>query len=126
MESYLSESLKSRSHRQHVCECSDYRFSCDRCLILCVLKIMRDQVRKQAFSQRLLHQPNVLALHFVCLFFLISSQLWVNIVNGDIQDSTRSDLYEYIVDFLTYCLDQELVWTHADWLLQKSEEVCVS
>ncbi|XP_011236905.1 transforming growth factor-beta receptor-associated protein 1 isoform X2 [Mus musculus] len=52
-------------------------------------------------------------------------QLWVNIVNGDIQDSTRSDLYEYIVDFLTYCLDQELVWTHADWLLQKSEEIGV-
>lgn len=50
----------------------------------------------------------------------------MKIVNGDIQDSTRSDLYEYIVDFLTYCLDQELVWTHADWLLQKSEEVCVS
>ncbi|XP_062934548.1 transforming growth factor-beta receptor-associated protein 1 [Cynocephalus volans] len=52
-------------------------------------------------------------------------QLWVNIVNGDIQDSTRSDLYEYVVDFLTYCLDQELVWTYADWVLQKSEEVGV-
>ncbi|KAG3268145.1 transforming growth factor-beta receptor-associated protein 1 [Ictidomys tridecemlineatus] len=52
-------------------------------------------------------------------------QLWVNIVNGDIQDSTRSDLYEYIVDFLTYCLDQELVWTYADWVLQRSEEVGV-
>uniref|UniRef100_A0A8D2D1X8 Transforming growth factor beta receptor associated protein 1 n=1 Tax=Sciurus vulgaris TaxID=55149 RepID=A0A8D2D1X8_SCIVU len=52
-------------------------------------------------------------------------QLWVNIVNGDIQDSTRSDLYEYIVDFLTYCSDQELVWTYADWVLQRSEEVGV-
>ncbi|XP_010643246.1 transforming growth factor-beta receptor-associated protein 1 isoform X2 [Fukomys damarensis] len=52
-------------------------------------------------------------------------QLWVNIVNGNIQDSTRSDLYEYIVDFLTYCSDQQLVWTYADWVLQKSEEVGV-
>ncbi|PNI30426.1 TGFBRAP1 isoform 3 [Pan troglodytes] len=52
-------------------------------------------------------------------------QLWVNIVNGDVQDSTRSDLYEYIVDFLTYCLDEELVWAYADWVLQKSEEVGV-
>lgn len=50
-------------------------------------------------------------------------QLWVNIVNGDVQDSTRTDLYEYIVDFLTYCLDQQLVWTYADWVLQKSQEV---
>ncbi|XP_043392469.1 transforming growth factor-beta receptor-associated protein 1 isoform X8 [Chelonia mydas] len=49
-------------------------------------------------------------------------QLWVKIVNGDIQDSTRSDLYEYIVDFLTFCSDQELVWKYAEWVLQKSEE----
>uniref|UniRef100_G3X1U5 Transforming growth factor beta receptor associated protein 1 n=1 Tax=Sarcophilus harrisii TaxID=9305 RepID=G3X1U5_SARHA len=52
-------------------------------------------------------------------------QLWVNIVNGEIHDSTRADLYEYIVDFLTYCLDQELVWKYAEWVLQKSEEVGV-
>nr|XP_017531848.2 transforming growth factor-beta receptor-associated protein 1 isoform X1 [Manis javanica]XP_036875884.1 transforming growth factor-beta receptor-associated protein 1 isoform X1 [Manis javanica] len=52
-------------------------------------------------------------------------QLWVNIVNGDIHDSTRSDLYEYVVDFLTYSVDQELVWRYADWALQKSEEVGV-
>ncbi|KAM6178702.1 transforming growth factor-beta receptor-associated protein 1 [Rhynchocyon petersi] len=52
-------------------------------------------------------------------------QLWVNIVNGDIHDSTRSDLYDYIVDFLTYCSDQDLVWKYADWVLQKSEEVGV-
>ncbi|XP_042551451.1 transforming growth factor-beta receptor-associated protein 1 [Dipodomys spectabilis] len=52
-------------------------------------------------------------------------QLWVNIVDGDVQDSTRSDLYEYIVDFLTFCLDRELVWTYADWVLQKSEEIGV-
>ncbi|XP_028912442.1 transforming growth factor-beta receptor-associated protein 1 [Ornithorhynchus anatinus] len=52
-------------------------------------------------------------------------QLWVNIVNGDIHDATRPDLYEYIVDFLTFCLDQELVWKYAEWVLQKSEEVGV-
>ncbi|XP_047637279.1 transforming growth factor-beta receptor-associated protein 1 [Phacochoerus africanus] len=52
-------------------------------------------------------------------------QLWVNIVNGDVQDATRSDLYEYVVDFLTYSLDSDLVWTYADWVLQKSQEVGV-
>ncbi|XP_074210798.1 transforming growth factor-beta receptor-associated protein 1 isoform X1 [Camelus bactrianus] len=52
-------------------------------------------------------------------------QLWVNIVNGDVHDATRSDLYEYIVDFLTYSLDPELVWKYADWALQKSQEVGV-
>ncbi|XP_062982292.1 transforming growth factor-beta receptor-associated protein 1 isoform X2 [Elgaria multicarinata webbii] len=52
-------------------------------------------------------------------------QLWIKIVNGDIQDSTRTDLYEYIVDFLTSCLDHELVWKYAEWVLQQSEEVGV-
>ncbi|KAM9171258.1 transforming growth factor-beta receptor-associated protein 1 isoform 1-T2 [Pangshura tecta] len=52
-------------------------------------------------------------------------QLWVKIVNGDIHDSTRSDLYEYLVDFLTFCSDQKLVWKYAEWVLQKSEEVGV-
>ncbi|XP_032508622.1 LOW QUALITY PROTEIN: transforming growth factor-beta receptor-associated protein 1 [Phocoena sinus] len=52
-------------------------------------------------------------------------QLWVSIVNGDIHDSTRSDLYEYIVDFLTYSLDPDLVWAYADWVLQKNPEVGV-
>ncbi|XP_066123958.1 transforming growth factor-beta receptor-associated protein 1 [Saccopteryx bilineata] len=52
-------------------------------------------------------------------------QLWVNIVNGDIHDPTRSDLYEYVVDFLTYSADPGLVWKYMDWVLQKSEEVGV-
>lgn len=52
-------------------------------------------------------------------------QLWVKIVDGDIQDSTRSDLYEYIVDFLTFCSDQDLVWKYSEWILQKNEEVGV-
>ena len=53
-------------------------------------------------------------------------KLWVSIVNGDVQDSTRSDLYEYIVDFLTYNTDPDLVWRHADWALQRSQEVRAS
>lgn len=57
----------------------------------------------------------------ICVFLL---QLWVKIVDGDIQDSTRSDLYDYIVDFLTFCPDQELVWKYSEWILQKNEEVC--
>ncbi|XP_066476276.1 transforming growth factor-beta receptor-associated protein 1 [Tiliqua scincoides] len=52
-------------------------------------------------------------------------QLWVKIVNGEIQDSTRTDLYEYIVDFLTSCLDHELVWKYAEWVLQRNEEIGV-
>ncbi|XP_064413657.1 transforming growth factor-beta receptor-associated protein 1 homolog [Latimeria chalumnae] len=52
-------------------------------------------------------------------------QLWVKIVNGDLQDTTRSDLYEYIVDFLSFCSNHELVWKYADWALQKNEKVGV-
>eukprot|EP00070_Physeter_catodon_P045522 XP_028352416.1 transforming growth factor-beta receptor-associated protein 1 isoform X1 [Physeter catodon] len=52
-------------------------------------------------------------------------QLWVRIVNGDIHDCTRSDLYEYVVDFLTDSLDPDLVWQYADWVLQKNPEVGV-
>ncbi|XP_029460709.1 transforming growth factor-beta receptor-associated protein 1 [Rhinatrema bivittatum] len=52
-------------------------------------------------------------------------QLWAQIVNGDLQDTTRPDLFEYIVDFLTFCTDQELVWKYADWVLQKNEQVGV-
>lgn len=50
----------------------------------------------------------------------------MNIVNGEIDDPTRADLYDYVVDFLTHNPDHELVWKYADWALQKSEEVCAS
>lgn len=50
----------------------------------------------------------------------------MNIVNGEMDDPTRTDLYDYVVDFLTHSPDHELVWKHADWALQKSEEVCAS
>lgn len=57
-------------------------------------------------------------------FLIFFSQLWVQIVDGDIEDSTRSDLYEYVVDFLTFCSDQDLVGKYSEWVLQKNEEVC--
>lgn len=50
-------------------------------------------------------------------------QLWVKIVDGQLQDATRSDLFEYIVDFLSFCSNHELVWKYTDWVLQRSEEV---
>eukprot|EP00079_Xenopus_tropicalis_P013183 XP_002941202.1 PREDICTED: transforming growth factor-beta receptor-associated protein 1 [Xenopus tropicalis] len=52
-------------------------------------------------------------------------QIWVKIINGDLEDSTRPDLFEYVVDFLTFSRDQHLVWQYADWVLQKSEQVGV-
>lgn len=52
-------------------------------------------------------------------------QLWVKIVNGDLQDPTRANLFEYIVDFLTFCTDNDLVWKYSEWVLQKSEQIGV-
>lgn len=47
-------------------------------------------------------------------------QLWIRVADGELQDSTRSDLYEYIVDFLCSCSNLDLVWKHADWTLRKN------
>ncbi|XP_030637432.1 transforming growth factor-beta receptor-associated protein 1 homolog [Chanos chanos] len=52
-------------------------------------------------------------------------QLWVRVVNGDLQDSTRSDLFEYVVDFLSFCPKPDLVWKYADWALQKDQKIGV-
>ncbi|KAJ8397886.1 hypothetical protein AAFF_G00432330 [Aldrovandia affinis] len=52
-------------------------------------------------------------------------QLWVRVVDGDLQDSTRSDLYEYVVDFLSFCSSLDLVWKYAEWALQKEQKVGV-
>ncbi|XP_043926934.1 transforming growth factor-beta receptor-associated protein 1 [Protopterus annectens] len=52
-------------------------------------------------------------------------QLWVKIVNGDLQDTTRTDLFDYIVDFLSFCPNRDMVWKYADWALQKNEEIGV-
>lgn len=47
-------------------------------------------------------------------------QLWIRVADGELQDSTRSDLYEYIVDFLCSCSNLDLVWKYADWTLRKN------
>lgn len=52
-------------------------------------------------------------------------QLWIRVVDGDLQDSTRSGLYEYIVDFLCSCSNPDLVWKHADWALAKDPTIGV-
>ncbi|XP_076852591.1 transforming growth factor-beta receptor-associated protein 1 homolog isoform X2 [Brachyhypopomus gauderio] len=52
-------------------------------------------------------------------------QLWVRVVNGDLQDHTRPDLFEYVVDFLSCCPSLDLVWKHADWALQKDQKIGV-
>lgn len=39
--------------------------------------------------------------------------------DGELQDPTRSDLFEYIVDFLCTSSNVDLVWKYADWALRK-------
>ena len=43
--------------------------------------------------------------------------------DGELQDSTRPDLYEYIVDFLTFCPNLDLVWRYSDWALKRDPKV---
>ncbi|KAM9409528.1 transforming growth factor-beta receptor-associated protein 1 homolog isoform 2-T3 [Pholidichthys leucotaenia] len=52
-------------------------------------------------------------------------QLWIQVVDGDLQDSTRSDLYEYIVDFLCSSSNLDIVWKYADWALRKDPNIGV-
>ncbi|KAJ3593828.1 hypothetical protein NHX12_006162 [Muraenolepis orangiensis] len=50
-------------------------------------------------------------------------QVWTRVVDGELQDPTRPDLYEYIVDFLTFCADLDLVWRYSDWALRRDPKV---
>uniref|UniRef100_A0A3P9L4Y8 Transforming growth factor, beta receptor associated protein 1 n=1 Tax=Oryzias latipes TaxID=8090 RepID=A0A3P9L4Y8_ORYLA len=52
-------------------------------------------------------------------------QVWTRVVNGDLQDSTRSDLFDYIVDFLCCCSNLDLVWKYADWALKTFFSFCL-
>ncbi|CAL8362400.1 unnamed protein product [Gadus morhua 'NCC'] len=52
-------------------------------------------------------------------------QLWIRVADGELQDSTRPDLYEYIVDFLTFCPNLDLVWRYSDWALKRDPKVGV-
>nr|XP_061796722.1 transforming growth factor-beta receptor-associated protein 1 homolog [Nerophis lumbriciformis] len=56
---------------------------------------------------------------------LAALQVWVRVVDKELQDSTRPDLFEYIVDFLCYNADQDLVWKYANWALHKNPTVAV-
>ncbi|CAL9701503.1 unnamed protein product [Knipowitschia caucasica] len=47
-------------------------------------------------------------------------QLWMRVADGDLQDGTRSDLDDYITDFLCSCSSLDLVWKYADWALRKN------
>ncbi|XP_076011478.1 transforming growth factor-beta receptor-associated protein 1 homolog [Genypterus blacodes] len=52
-------------------------------------------------------------------------QLWIRVADGELKDSTRSDLYDYIVDFLCTCSSPDLVWKYADWALSKDPVIGV-
>uniref|UniRef100_A0A3P8QZX7 CNH domain-containing protein n=1 Tax=Astatotilapia calliptera TaxID=8154 RepID=A0A3P8QZX7_ASTCA len=52
-------------------------------------------------------------------------QLWIRVADGELQDPTRSDLFEYIVDFLCTSSNVDLVWKYADWALRKDPIVGV-
>ncbi|XP_033847660.1 transforming growth factor-beta receptor-associated protein 1 homolog [Periophthalmus magnuspinnatus] len=47
-------------------------------------------------------------------------QLWIRVADGDLEDATRSDLFEYIIDFLCSCSNLDLVWKYTDWALRKN------
>lgn len=49
--------------------------------------------------------------------------MWTRVADGDLEDATRSDLFEYIVDFLCSCSSHDLVWKYANWALQKDPTV---
>lgn len=52
-------------------------------------------------------------------------QLWRRVVDGELCDPTRADLYEYVVDFMSFCPDLDLVWKHADWALSRDQTIGV-
>ncbi|XP_061671043.1 transforming growth factor-beta receptor-associated protein 1 homolog [Syngnathoides biaculeatus] len=53
-------------------------------------------------------------------------QMWIRVVDKELQDSTRPDLFEYIVDFLSSTADLNLVWKYANWALQKNPTTAVN
>ncbi|XP_051918602.1 transforming growth factor-beta receptor-associated protein 1 homolog [Hippocampus zosterae] len=52
-------------------------------------------------------------------------QMWIRVADEELQDSTRPDLFEYIVDFLSYTADVDLVWKFATWALHKNPTTAV-
>ncbi|XP_077482304.1 transforming growth factor-beta receptor-associated protein 1 homolog [Stigmatopora argus] len=56
---------------------------------------------------------------------LAALQMWIRVVDKELEDSTRPDLFEYIIDFLCHTADQDLVWKYADWALHKNPTTAV-
>ncbi|XP_061430796.1 transforming growth factor-beta receptor-associated protein 1-like [Lethenteron reissneri] len=55
----------------------------------------------------------------------VALQYWVRVVDGELSDASRPDLFSFVVDFLSYCPSAKLVWRHSAWALQRSEETGV-
>ncbi|XP_041710314.1 transforming growth factor-beta receptor-associated protein 1 [Coregonus clupeaformis] len=50
-------------------------------------------------------------------------QTWVKITDGQHEDSSCSNVYEHIVRTLSRLKQRDVVWTFADWALQRNQEV---
>uniref|UniRef100_UPI00358FD26F transforming growth factor-beta receptor-associated protein 1 isoform X1 n=1 Tax=Myxine glutinosa TaxID=7769 RepID=UPI00358FD26F len=55
----------------------------------------------------------------------VAFQLWRRIVDGELKDTTRTDLLEYLVDMLGSCTQRHLLWDHAAWAIHTKPEVGV-
>lgn len=54
---------------------------------------------------------------------LMMLQTWVKITDGQYEDSSCSNVYEHIVRTLSRLKQRDVVWTFADWALQRNQEV---
>ncbi|XP_061619004.1 transforming growth factor-beta receptor-associated protein 1 homolog [Phyllopteryx taeniolatus] len=52
-------------------------------------------------------------------------QMWIRVADKELQDSTKPDLFEYIVDFLSSTADVNLVWKYTNWALHKNPTTAV-
>nr|XP_061830690.1 transforming growth factor-beta receptor-associated protein 1 homolog [Nerophis lumbriciformis]XP_061830691.1 transforming growth factor-beta receptor-associated protein 1 homolog [Nerophis lumbriciformis] len=52
-------------------------------------------------------------------------QMWTRVADGHLEDSTRTDLFDYIVDFLCSTANLDLVWKYANWALHKDPATAV-
>ncbi|XP_035609634.1 transforming growth factor-beta receptor-associated protein 1 [Oncorhynchus keta] len=50
-------------------------------------------------------------------------QTWVKMTDGQYEDSSCSNVYEHIVRTLSRLKQRDVVWTFADWALQRNQEV---
>ncbi|XP_061526181.1 transforming growth factor-beta receptor-associated protein 1 homolog [Phycodurus eques] len=52
-------------------------------------------------------------------------QMWIRVADKELQDFTKPDLFEYIVDFLSSTADVNLVWKYTNWALHKNPTTAV-